>query len=55
MAAAALRRALCNEVERQHCTGLGAGTGLTRDLDDQFHETDHGTGNLLVDSSFAVR
>ena len=24
-------------------------------LDDQFHEPDHGTGDLLVDSSFAVR
>ena len=24
-------------------------------LDDQFHEPDHGTGALLVDSSFAVR
>ena len=26
-----------------------------RVLDDQFHEPDHGTGDLLVDSSFAVR
>ena len=25
------------------------------DLDDRFHEPDHGTGDLLVDSSFAVR
>ena len=25
------------------------------ELDDQFHEPDHGTGDLLVDSSFAVR
>ena len=24
-------------------------------LDDRFHEPDHGTGDLLVDSSFAVR
>ena len=24
------------------------------DLDDRFHETDHGTGNLLADSSFVV-
>ena len=24
-------------------------------LDDRFHESDHGTGDLLVDSSFAVR
>ena len=24
------------------------------ELDDQFHETDHGTGNLLADSSFVV-
>ena len=23
-------------------------------LDDRFHETDHGTGNLLADSSFVV-
>jgi transposase-like protein len=26
-----------------------------RALDDRFHEPDHGTGDLLVDSSFAVR
>ena len=26
-----------------------------RHLDDRFHEPDHGTGDLLVDSSFAVR
>jgi hypothetical protein len=26
-----------------------------RPLDDRFHEPDHGTGDLLVDSSFAVR
>ena len=26
-----------------------------RVLDDRFHESDHGTGDLLVDSSFAVR
>jgi len=25
------------------------------ELDDRFHEPDHGTGDLLVDSSFAVR
>jgi hypothetical protein len=24
-------------------------------LDDRFHEPDHGTGDLLVDSSFVVR
>jgi hypothetical protein len=24
-------------------------------LDDRFHEPDHGTGDLLVDSSFAVK
>jgi hypothetical protein len=24
-------------------------------LDDRFHEPDHGTGDLLADSSFAVR
>ena len=28
---------------------------VTSELDDQFHEPDHGTGDLLVDSSFAVR
>ena len=27
---------------------------LRRHLDDRFHETDHGTGNLLADSSFVV-
>ena len=27
----------------------------TVNLDDRFHEPDHGTGDLLVDSSFAVR
>jgi class 3 adenylate cyclase len=27
----------------------------SRRLDDRFHEPDHGTGDLLVDSSFAVR
>jgi hypothetical protein len=28
---------------------------LSQHLDDRFHEPDHGTGDLLVDSSFAVR
>ena len=28
---------------------------LFKKLDDRFHEPDHGTGDLLVDSSFAVR
>jgi hypothetical protein len=28
---------------------------MPRKLDDRFHEPDHGTGDLLVDSSFAVR
>ena len=28
---------------------------LVARLDDRFHEPDHGTGDLLVDSSFAVR
>ena len=27
---------------------------VSEDLDDRFHETDHGTGNLLADSSFVV-
>ena len=27
---------------------------VTAPLDDRFHETDHGTGNLLADSSFVV-
>ena len=29
--------------------------GALTELDDRFHEPDHGTGDLLVDSSFAVR
>ena len=28
--------------------------GIATGLDDRFHETDHGTGNLLADSSFVV-
>jgi hypothetical protein len=41
--------------------GVGDLRGITRrlpylaELDDRFHEPDHGTGDLLVDSSFAVR
>jgi aryl-alcohol dehydrogenase-like predicted oxidoreductase len=38
---------------RVSVAGLGGG-GFSR-LDDRFHEPDHGTGDLLVDSSFAVR
>jgi len=38
------------ETTPQTLANFGAGT-----LDDRFHEPDHGTGDLLVDSSFAVR
>jgi hypothetical protein len=33
---------------------LVARVGALKLLDDRFHETDHGTGNLLADSSFVV-
>ena len=36
-------------VEARKFSGLAVDT-----LDDRFHETDHGTGNLLADSSFVV-
>ena len=35
-------------------TGVALAKTLRRCLDDRFHETDHGTGNLLADSSFVV-
>jgi hypothetical protein len=35
--------------------GLYKFEGENSPLDDRFHEPDHGTGALLVDSSFAVR
>jgi hypothetical protein len=45
-------------VARGYTTLSGLALGFARDcllLDDRFHEPDHGTGDLLVDSSFAVR
>ena len=40
----------------QKITRLSAGLSpMMAALDDRFHEPDHGTGDLLVDSSFAVR
>ena len=39
-----------------HPAGLsGTSRRYPNNLDDRFHETDHGTGDLLVDSSFVVR
>jgi protein-L-isoaspartate O-methyltransferase len=35
-------------------TGSGYQAAVLARLDDRFHETDHGTGNLLADSSFVV-
>jgi hypothetical protein len=48
--------ALCNPpIAALQLGALGEMLVKQRTLDDRFHEPDHGTGDLLVDSSFAVR
>jgi aerobic carbon-monoxide dehydrogenase large subunit len=38
-----------------NAVGAAVASAIDDTLDDRFHEPDHGTGDLLVDSSFAVR